>query len=341
MVAVKASEVEGRIARLDPRAVVYLVYGPDSGLVSERAKTLADKAVDDPADPFQMVKLAGEDVAADPERLVDEANTIGLFGGRRVIWVKPTSRNLAPAVAPVLAAPPADTLIVVEAGDLNRTSPLRTMCEKSPAALALPCYADEGRTLTALVNDMLAKAGLGIDREARDTLLTLLGADRLATRNEVDKLALYARGRDNVTLDDVEAVVGDVSTLTSDAALDAAFAGDLGAFDNAFARLRAQAHDPGTLMNAALRHALTLLRARFAIEAGASIEEQVKTMRVNFRREDAMRRQLRAWTSGRLVAVVCACGEAVGEARKQPGLAAALAHKTLSDFARSAARAGR
>jgi DNA polymerase-3 subunit delta len=338
VVAVKASDVEARIARPDPRAVVYLVYGPDSGLVSERAKALADKAVDDPADPFQMVKLAGEDVAADPQRLVDEANTIGLFGGRRVIWVKPTSRSLAPALAPVLAAPPANTLIVLEAGDLNRTSPLRALCEKSPAALALPCYADEGRTLAALVNDMLAKDGLGIDDEARETLLALLGADRLATRNEVGKLALYARGRDTITVDDVEAVVGDVSTLTSDAALDAAFAGDLGALDNAFARLRAEATDPGTLMNAALRHALMLLRARFAIEAGATIEEQLRATRVNFRREDTVKRQLRAWTSARLLAVIRACGDAVAEARKQPGLAAQVAHKTLIDFARSAAR---
>ncbi len=338
MVAVKASDVDARIAKLDPRAVVYLVFGPDSGLVSERAKALADKAVDDPADPFQMVKLAGDDVAADPQRLVDEANTIGLFGGRRVVWVKPTSKSLAAAVAPVLAAPPADALIVLEAGDLNRTSPLRALCEKSPAALALPCYADEGKTLAALVNDMLAKDGFSIDRETRETLLSLLGADRLATRNEVGKLALYARGRDTITLDDVEAVVGNVSALTSEAALDAAFAGDLDGFDRAYARLRAEAVDPGTLMNAALRHALMLLRARFAIETGTGIEEQLRSMRVNFRREETVKRQLRAWTSGRLVAVIRACGEAVAEARRQPSLAAAVAHRALLDFARSAAR---
>src|SRR5438309_980105 len=147
MVTVKASDVDTRLARVDPRIAVYLVYGPDAGLVSERARTLADQAVDDPADPFQLVRLAGEDVAADPQRLADEANTIGLFGARRVIWVKPTGRNVAPALQPLLAAPPPDTVVVIEAGDLARSSPLRVLCERSPAALSLPCYADEGRTL--------------------------------------------------------------------------------------------------------------------------------------------------------------------------------------------------
>lgn len=338
MVAVKSGDVEARLSRIDPRTSVVLLYGPDGGLVSERANALAHKAVDDPADPFQLVKLAGEDVAADPQRLVDEANTIGLFGGRRVIWVKAGGRNLAPALAPVLAAPPADTLVMLEAGDLNRSSPLRTMCERSTAALALPCYADEGRTLVSLVDDMLAGAGLTIDREARETLLSLLGADRLATRNEIAKLALYAHGQETVTLDDVEAVVGDVSSLTFDAAVDAAFAGNLAEVDHAAARLRSEGLDAGVLMGMALRHALMLLRATFALDGGAGFDEATRPMRLNFRRKDTVARQLRLWTASRLVFAIRACGEAAAAIRRQSALAPAIAHRALMELARQAQR---
>ena len=44
---------------------------------------------------------------AEPARLVEEANTMPLFGGRRAVWVKAGSRNIAAAVEAVLAAPPA------------------------------------------------------------------------------------------------------------------------------------------------------------------------------------------------------------------------------------------
>ncbi len=98
MTAVKAGEVEGTLKRLSPRVVAVLFYGPDAGLVAERAKATASRAVDDPSDPFQLIRLDGDAVAADPARLADEAGTIGLFGGKRAIWVKPSSRNLAPAV---------------------------------------------------------------------------------------------------------------------------------------------------------------------------------------------------------------------------------------------------
>ncbi|MFL5213436.1 MAG: DNA polymerase III subunit delta, partial [Microvirga sp.] len=139
MTAVKAGEVEGTLKRLSPGVVAVLFYGPDAGLIAERAKATASRAVDDPSDPFQLIRLEGDAVAADPARLADEAGTIGLFGGKRAICVKPSSRNLAPGVAPVLDMPLADTLIVIEAGDLGKSSPLRTLCERSPKALALPC----------------------------------------------------------------------------------------------------------------------------------------------------------------------------------------------------------
>ena len=150
MTAVKAGEIEGLIRRgPDPRIPVLLVYGPDTGLVTERARKLAEDFVTDPADPFALVRIDGDALASDPGRLCDEAGTMGLFGGRRSIWVRPGTRNYAPAVEAVLGAAIADARIVVEAGDLAKNNPLRVLCERSPRALAIPCYADDERTLAA------------------------------------------------------------------------------------------------------------------------------------------------------------------------------------------------
>ena len=77
-------------------------------------------SVDNPDDPFSLVRIDGDDLSGNPLRLVEEANTIPLFGGRRAIWVKPASRNIAPAVEAVIAAPSPDCRVVIEAGDLQK-----------------------------------------------------------------------------------------------------------------------------------------------------------------------------------------------------------------------------
>ena len=120
MVAVKAGDVEGALRRPDPRIGVFLFYGPDMGLINERARAVAERSVDDASDPFQMIRIDGDDIAADPGRLADEAGTMGLFGVKRAIWVKSSSRNLAPAVDAVLKGELQDTVIVIEGVDLQK-----------------------------------------------------------------------------------------------------------------------------------------------------------------------------------------------------------------------------
>src|SRR5438874_1259312 len=72
LVAVRAHEVEGALLRCNPDIGVLLFYGPDAGLVAERARAAAEGAVDDPGDPFQLVRIDGDALAADPARLMDE-----------------------------------------------------------------------------------------------------------------------------------------------------------------------------------------------------------------------------------------------------------------------------
>src|SRR5439155_25317564 len=88
MVALKPAEADAYVARPDPARPIILVFGPDAGLVSERVDALVRSAVEDVNDPFALVRLDGDELAADPARLIDEANTVPLFGGRRAVRVK-------------------------------------------------------------------------------------------------------------------------------------------------------------------------------------------------------------------------------------------------------------
>src|SRR5208282_4116714 len=177
MTAIKAADVDGFIARPDPARPVVLVFGPDAGLVSERVNALVKASVDDPNDPFSLVRLESEELIANPGRLVEEAQTIPLFGGRRAVRVKAGGRNIAPAVEALLAGPASECRVVIEAGDLRRSAPLRALCERAKNAAALPCYPDSERDLARLIDTEMRAAGLTLAPEARALLVPLLGGD--------------------------------------------------------------------------------------------------------------------------------------------------------------------
>jgi DNA polymerase-3 subunit delta len=341
MVAVKSFDVDRFVSRPDPARPIMLVFGPDAGLVRERVEALVRAAVDDPKDPFQLARLDGDDLAGAPTRLLEEVNTIPLFGGRRAVWVKAGGRvNLAPAVEALVASPAPDCRVVIEAGDLKRSAPLRALCERAKSAVALPCYPDAERDLVRLIDAEMREAGLSIAPEARAALVPLLGGDRLASRHELRKLALYARGKARVEIEDVMAVVADASTLALDGLVDAAFAGRTGELEVQLGKARTAATGGGTIVSTALRQVAQLHKARLAVEDGASIDAAMGGIQpfVHFSRKDAIETALHTWTSARLERAMTQLAEAALETRRQPALADVIAQRALLALAVNARR---
>jgi len=339
MVAVKAADVEAFLARLDMARPVVLVFGQDAGLVSERVQALVRASVDDPNDPFSLVRLEGDEVAADPARLAEEVQTIPLFGGRRAVWVKAGSRNLAPAIETLLTLPALECRVVIEAGDLRRTAPLRTLCERAKNAAALPCYPDGTRELERLVDSEMRAAGLTLKPDARGVLIPLLGGDRAASRSEISKLVLYARGRSEVDVDDITAVVSDASGRAVDDLVDAAFAGRPGQVEAHLATVQSAGTTVGSIFFAAQRQLAQLHKWRAAIEAAGgrfSVDSLVPP--VHFRRKEMVEAALKQWTAARLAVAMGEVAEAVLASRRTPALADTIAERALLSIATRARR---
>jgi DNA polymerase-3 subunit delta len=343
MVALKNAEIDRLLARPDAAPAIVLVYGPDGGLVRERTETLIRGSVDDPKDPFAMVRLDGDDLAGDPIRLADEAQTIPMFGGRRAIHLRVGAKNIAGAVEPLTRLALRDCRIIIEAGDLKRNNPLRALCESAKIAAAIACYPDNEKDLARLIDDEMRAAGIGIARDARAALVPLLGSDRRASLGEIRKLALYAQGKEQIEMDDIIAVVADASSLAVDSIVDAAFAGRNGELETELGKARVAGTNAGTIVSTALRHVAQLHRARSVVESGGSLDQALYEMRppVHFSRKAAVEAALRTWTTAKLERAMAQLAEASLETRRQASLAETIAHRTLMTIASGARQSAR
>jgi len=340
MVALRGKEIDAFLARPDPGRPIILLYGSDAGLVRERADSLLGSAVDDPSDPFSLVKLDGDELSAEPSRLIDEAMTIPLFGGRRAIRVRAGSRNFASGVDALAEIPLRDCRIVIEAGELRPDSPLRKACERARTAVAIACYPDTERDLAKLIDDELRASNLRIAPDARAVLMTLLGGDRQASRNELRKLTLYGHGKSEVTLDDVMAVAADASELKIDPILDAAFAGNPAIVETEFGKAMVAGTYPGVIISAAQRHAAWLHKSALAIADGTPISAVVESgfPRLHFSRKASVETALRQLNAARLMLIIEQLATAALEMRKQATLAAVIAQRALMAIAVNAKR---
>lgn len=340
MTILKAGEIEGFLRKPGERVSVVLVYGTDDGLVTERSAAIVKAASGGGDDPFSLVRLEGAELVSDPARLVDEARTVSLFGSRRVVWVRDCgARNLLPAVQPLLDEPASGSLVVLEAGDLKKTAPLRKKIEDHAATAVIPCYADTAQDIARLVDKELAEAGLGIDRDARQALEAHLGGDRMASRGELRKLCLYVHGKKTIELADVVAIVGDASALAMDELIDAVAGGDPASADRLLGRLEASGTPASVAVTMLQRHFQLLERLRAEVTAGRNAADVVAGVQppIFFRRRPAITRQVTLWTPERLRRALDILDEALWRSRRTQPLADAV----VSDAALTLARAAR
>src|SRR6516225_3748823 len=301
-VKLPAGRIAAFLQRPDPAIRAVLLYGPDAGLIRERADTLARTVCPDLKDPFRVADLSGAVVAADPARLADEAAQMSLVGGRRVIRVRDAGDRMAGLFRGFLDAAPGDGFVVVEAGDLPGSSAMRRVFDISPRAAAIGCYPDTPRDRAAVIRDTLRAHRITASGEATQYLVEHLGSDRLLTRAELEKLALYAGEGSHVELDDVRLSIEDSAALATDDAVMAAAEGDAARVDRVLDRVFQEGEAAVSVIRAMLRHLqrLHVLAARVA--AGTTVAEVVRTARppIFYRQEDSFKRQLVLWNEAGL-----------------------------------------
>lgn len=322
----KAHEVDAWLARPDPKIAVVLIYGPDRGLVAERGRLFAASTGLPLDDAFTVVRLDAAELEHDPGRLLDEAATVSMFSPRRLIWVRDAgaSRSLAESVKLLGAKPPADAVVLIEAGDLKKGAALRSAAESSAAAIALPCYADDGRSIDGVIDGALQKAGMTMGLDARLILKRNLGGDRLASRGEIDKLITYAHGARTIDVDDVVAATGDASSTSADAVVDAAMLGKAAELDLAFSRFVSGGNQLFPLLSAALRQFQQLDMLRSAMDSqGKNAGSVIAGARppVFFARRATVETALARWTRSSVTDALDRLQRAVLKSRERHELA--------------------
>jgi DNA polymerase-3 subunit delta len=324
----------------DPGPVrVVLLFGDDAGMIRDRTEALVRAVAGSLDDPFLVAELARDQI----RDLPNEAASLSLMGGRRVVRVREATDAAADAVKAVLKSS-APALVVLEGPSLQSRSKLRTMLEADPDGVAIGCYPEEGRALEETIRGTLQAAGVGIDPDALAWLSGQLGADRVSTRAVLEKLALFVGAGNRVDIDSARTCVGDLAGLSLDDSLFAATVGDIATADRALELAMAEGANAVQVLRAAMGHLQRLHRARLAMDQfGVSAADAAKALRppVFYQKVSAFNRALSLWPSAALSGALAAMSEAERGCKRTGWPDQTLCRNAILTLARRSAAMGR
>lgn len=275
------------VASIDKQKVIaVLVYGPDSGGVSNIAKEISEKISPNLDDPFMVANI-------DPTALGDSENTsiydemmaISFGGGKRLVTVKNVSGAEAEkAIVRAVESLPDDvhqsSFLLVTAGDITPSSHLRKFFEgsKSDLFISIPKYKEDARDLSATIFNLMQSKGLHIDPEASRYLAESCQGDQKIIQNEVEKLILYLGddGGSKITYEDVLVTTGNTTESQMQDVCNAVFSGDRARIEITLRKAVESGLAPIAILRTLQRYLEKLHLAYFYVKDGNSIDMAIK-----------------------------------------------------------------
>ncbi|HMT41065.1 MAG TPA: DNA polymerase III subunit delta [Sphingorhabdus sp.] len=280
---------------------LFFVFGQDESAAASIASALiARLGLDSEAIEIDSAKLR-----SDPALLSDEAASQSLFGGARHIRLHFAREEGVDAVANLLSAENAGNPVIATAGDLKKTSKLRTLIEGSSRALSYICYPpSEGEAVDQAVAAAGA-LGLRIDRTLAAQIVRYTGQDRRLVAMELEKLSLYYDSALDrmVTVEPqaLSSLAAETAEEDINALVNQVLTGDAKALGRTIIEARAVGIEAIRIVRALQRRIALLAGMRIKVEEGANAGAVVRANRAIFWKEQgAFTQQVQRWTAPRL-----------------------------------------
>ena len=288
-------QIEPYIQRIAQEKIAgCLLFGPEAALVNYRFNLIAKKIAPNLSDPFLVANISKEKLVEDKAILADEFFSYSMLGGRKLILIRDCDAQAGAALKMLFSdqdfAKKSDNFILIQGGDLDKSSPLRKICEENSYFAAIACYEDDERVIKKFIADELLRHKVKFNLDVTLILFEKFGKNRQIILAELEKILVFLGEEKNLTIESVKKLIASEAEISANEFVEN-FAAQR--FDLALLtaeKLFRDGFEAITLVRFLSNFLQKLYQARMGIDsAGISFDEAVKNQRLFFKAEAEFR----------------------------------------------------
>ncbi len=255
-----------------------LIYGPNEGLIRDHIGKIKSDYLSDV--DFEEVSITGKSLDLNPNTLANSANSISMFNSYKLIILESLKDKNMSALESVIDSTPPQTMLIVKAENLKKTSKLRKLFESNAKCYALACYEDDAKSMMKLIDNFMKENNISIDRDIKNYLMQTLSTDRMISFNELQKISLfYANDDTTPNLEEIKNLLNDTSSNNLQKMNESVMYGNTIKSSNILSKLLSEGNNPISILRSLINYLKRVQKVKVEMKKGSNFDNAIKCLR--------------------------------------------------------------
>lgn len=257
-----------------------LIYGPDEAeamLINGKIINAIKKANSDTE--IMVTKIPYATLRDNPRMLYEETQSVSLFGDKKLLIIEGMPATVGKDLLAIMATLLVDIPIIFQAGDLAKSSSARRYFEDSDKCAAIGCYKPDVVRIKQIITTFIRNHNLTLDNEALEILASMLTANEAIILAELEKLYIYTKGNNTITVDDIYQVIAQGHEFSLDNLCESIVKNDKNALTRELYRLELAGENAVFIIRVLINFFFRALKVKLSLDMGKSQEAALAQLR--------------------------------------------------------------
>ena len=186
-----------QLKKIPDQAIFYLLYGKNEGLKTDCINQILEK------NDGKVFNYDEKQIKDEIETFYENILSGSLFESNKVIIINRASDKIFEIIQDLINRNTTNITIIINAGQLETRSKLRSLFEKNDDLVCIPTYPDNNDTLSKLTTIFFKKENIPISQQNINIIVDKCNGDRNNLNNELNKIKNYSLSKKKISSQEI------------------------------------------------------------------------------------------------------------------------------------------